>query len=67
MGICISTASSEIYAIEHGPENVVYYEELNNTADGNQRLGSLHTQEGSKGLNQDCAIIYEVCLMLYCS
>ncbi|KAL8101602.1 putative protein phosphatase 2C 72 [Apium graveolens] len=60
MGICISTASSDqIYALEHGPENVVYYEEINNIADGIQRLGSLHTQEGSKGLNQDCAIIYE--------
>lgn len=61
MGICISTASSEIYAVEHGPENVVYYEETNNTADGNQGLSSLHTQQGSKGLNQDCAIIYQVC------
>ncbi|XP_063946731.1 probable protein phosphatase 2C 72 isoform X2 [Daucus carota subsp. sativus] len=59
MGTCISTASSGIYDIEHGPENVVYYQETGKTGDGIDRNGSLHSQQGSKGLNQDCGIIYQ--------
>ena len=61
MGTCISTASSGIYDIEHGPENVVYYQETGKIADGIDQNGSLHSQQGSKGLNQDCGIIYQVC------
>ncbi|KAA8525180.1 hypothetical protein F0562_006956 [Nyssa sinensis] len=59
MGICISTASSEIHETDGGHENVVYYQE---TVSGNeiQRLGSLCSQQGSKGSNQDAAILYQV-------
>ena len=62
MGICISTASysSEIYDIEHGPENAVFYEEMKDAAEENQLLCSLHSQQGSKGINQDYGIIYQV-------
>ncbi|XP_074335858.1 putative protein phosphatase 2C 72 [Apium graveolens] len=61
MGICISTSSysSEIYDIDHGPENVVYYEEMKDATEGNQVLCSLHSQQGSKGINQDSGIIYQ--------
>ncbi|WOG85618.1 hypothetical protein DCAR_0104809 [Daucus carota subsp. sativus] len=61
MGICISTASysSEIYDIEHGPENAVFYEEMKDAAEENQLLCSLHSQQGSKGINQDYGIIYQ--------
>lgn len=62
MGICISSASSEIQEkIEYGHENVVYYEEVDNSSDGIQRVGSLYSIQGSKLSNQDAGIIYQVC------
>lgn len=56
MGICISSASSEIHQAEDGLENVIYLEE--NIAFN--KLCSLYSREGSKGLNQDSAILHQV-------
>lgn len=56
MGICISKASPEIHDVNYGHENFIYYQQ--NVSD--QKVGSLHTHQGSKGMNQDAAIIYQV-------
>lgn len=58
MGICISIASSEIHQSEDCNENVVFYDETF-AADESQRLGSLHSHQGSKSSNQDAAILYQ--------
>ncbi|KAK9273949.1 hypothetical protein L1049_018761 [Liquidambar formosana] len=58
MGICISVASSEIHETEDGNENVVYFEE-GVDSNGIRRVGSLYSKEGSKGLNQDVAILHQ--------
>ncbi|XP_057466779.1 probable protein phosphatase 2C 72 [Actinidia eriantha] len=58
MGICISTASSEIHEAYDCQENVVYYEETV-SIDEIQRLGSVYSQQGSKCSNQDSAILYQ--------
>ncbi|XVF35366.1 hypothetical protein REPUB_Repub18cG0139400 [Reevesia pubescens] len=61
MGICISVASSEIHQAEdcHCQENVLSLAE-NIASIGIQRLsGSLYSKQGSKGLNQDAAILYQ--------
>ncbi|KAK2982900.1 hypothetical protein RJ640_006314 [Escallonia rubra] len=55
MGNCGSSASSEIHDIDYGHERVVYYEE----ADEVQKVGSVYSQPGSKGLNQDAGILYQ--------
>ncbi|KAK7813364.1 hypothetical protein CFP56_005385 [Quercus suber] len=54
MGICISVASKEIHDAEDGHENE------NNVSNGALGLGSLYSKQGSKGLNQDAAILYQV-------
>ncbi|XP_009794190.1 putative protein phosphatase 2C 72 [Nicotiana tabacum] len=61
MGICISSESFEIHAIDYGHENLVHYEDNNNNNGANccQQIGSVYTQQGSKGLNQDSAILYQ--------
>ena len=59
MGICISTVSSEIQDSGDGHENMVFFED-STASIGIQRLGSLHSQPGSKGLNQDAAILHQV-------
>ncbi|GMI97954.1 hypothetical protein like AT5G26010 [Hibiscus trionum] len=61
MGICISIASSEIHdeAEEHYcHENVLYLPE-NIDSFGIQRVGSLYSKQGTKGLNQDAAILFQ--------
>jgi serine/threonine protein phosphatase PrpC len=58
MGICISNASREIHEKENSQENLVYLEETMSTNEIH-RLGSLYSHEGSKGLNQDAAIVYQ--------
>ncbi|MED6208387.1 hypothetical protein PIB30_044502 [Stylosanthes scabra] len=62
MGICISIASSEI----HGPPKEVYDENVitfgaNKVQGGNQGLcsASAYSKQGTKGLNQDAASIYQ--------
>lgn len=60
MGICISVASSEIHqAAEECQENFLYLAEKFPSTGLIQRLGSLHSKQGSKGLNQDAAILYQ--------
>ncbi|XP_039043234.1 probable protein phosphatase 2C 72 [Hibiscus syriacus] len=61
MGICISIASSEIHdeAEEHNCHENVLYSPENIGSFGVQRLGSLYSKQGSKGLNQDAAILYQ--------
>ncbi|KDP34123.1 hypothetical protein JCGZ_07694 [Jatropha curcas] len=56
MGICISSASSEIHQAEDSLEKVTVYIEENIAFQG---LGSLYSKEGSKGLNQDSAILHQ--------
>ncbi|KAE8700396.1 Detected protein of unknown function [Hibiscus syriacus] len=58
MGICISVASSEIHGDDDCHQNNhVFLAE--NASLGIQRLGSLYTKQGSKGLNQDAAILFQ--------
>ncbi|KAJ7966458.1 putative Protein phosphatase-2c [Quillaja saponaria] len=60
MGICLSLASSEIHGIEEAPENLKLHDQQNvNVPNGAHGLGSVYTKEGSKGLNQDAAILYQ--------
>ncbi|XP_030530645.1 probable protein phosphatase 2C 72 [Rhodamnia argentea] len=56
MGICISSVSSEIHDTEDVQENAVLIVE---TDDKTKRNGSVHSRTGSKGLNQDAAILYQ--------
>lgn len=58
MGICASVAS-EIHDEAYGQENAVYYTETGNT-NGVQVNGSTYSHPGSKGLNQDSAILIQV-------
>ncbi|KAL2544967.1 putative protein phosphatase 2C 72 [Forsythia ovata] len=57
MGICASVAS-EIHDDAYGQENAVYYREIGNT-NGVQVIGSTYSHPGSKGLNQDSAILFQ--------
>ncbi|KAL3498575.1 hypothetical protein ACH5RR_041307 [Cinchona calisaya] len=59
MGSCISTASSQILNAEYDNENVVYYEDTNCTNASQLRVGSIYSHPGSKGLNQDAAILHQ--------
>ncbi|KAF5748301.1 protein phosphatase 2C 72 [Tripterygium wilfordii] len=60
MGICISSASSEIHGSEaqDDHENVTVFEGSVDPL-GAKRLGSVYSKQGSKGLNQDAAVLYE--------
>ncbi|WCJ29568.1 Protein phosphatase 2C family protein [Euphorbia peplus] len=59
MGICISSASSEIHqAEEDALQNVIYFKDDCISSNGNQKLGSLYSKQGSKGLNQDSALLH---------
>ncbi|XP_076943111.1 putative protein phosphatase 2C 61 [Bidens hawaiensis] len=55
MGICISKASPEIHEIDYGHENAIYYQDMVT----DEKIGSIHTHQGSKGFNQDAAILYQ--------
>lgn len=67
MGICISRASSEIHNAESvGHENAVLFLEDQIVCNGSDRLASVYSKEGSKGLNQDSAILYQVCSWVVC-
>lgn len=61
MGICISVASKEIHDAEESHENVIFFQG-NNVSNEALGLGSLYSKQGSKGLNQDAAILYQVLL-----
>ncbi|KAL9443261.1 hypothetical protein AB3S75_016590 [Citrus x aurantiifolia] len=57
MGICVSTASSEIHdQVDNGQENVIFVEG-NIVSHGVKKLCSLYSKQGSKGLNQDAGIL----------
>ncbi|KAG8375647.1 hypothetical protein BUALT_Bualt10G0122000 [Buddleja alternifolia] len=61
MGICASiSSSSEIHDDTYGNENAVFYRGIYNTnPNASQRIGSTYSHAGSKGLNQDSAILYQ--------
>ncbi|KAH7523795.1 hypothetical protein FEM48_Zijuj06G0050000 [Ziziphus jujuba var. spinosa] len=59
MGICISLASSQIHKVEDSHENAIFFQQNKNDSNGTQRLSSVYSKEGSKGLNQDAAILYQ--------
>ncbi|KAL9176732.1 hypothetical protein ABFS82_01G015200 [Erythranthe guttata] len=62
MGICASSSSSLIHDDNFGHENAVYHTEIttSNTNNGSQRrIGSTYSHTGSKGLNQDTAILFQ--------
>ncbi|MBA0722902.1 hypothetical protein Golax_003536 [Gossypium laxum] len=62
MGICMSIASSEIHDQaedqHHFHENVLYLTETIPSI-GTHTHGSLYSKQGTKGLNQDAAILYQ--------
>ncbi|KAF9662335.1 hypothetical protein SADUNF_Sadunf18G0042200 [Salix dunnii] len=58
MGICISSASSEIHQADDDLENVMHVQE-NIVSHGIEKLGSLYSKEGSKGVNQDTAVLHQ--------
>ncbi|XP_042966202.1 probable protein phosphatase 2C 72 [Carya illinoinensis] len=55
MEICLSVASLSIHDAEDGHENAIFIQG-NNVSNG---LGSLYSKQGSKGLNQDAANLYQ--------
>lgn len=61
MGICGSVESREIHDAEDGNENVIFLQG-NKVSNGALVLCSLYSKQGSKGLNQDAAILHQVCL-----
>ncbi|KAL6207999.1 hypothetical protein ACLB2K_018951 [Fragaria x ananassa] len=56
MEICISCSASQ--QIQDGNENAMFFGK-NSSFFGDQSLGSLYSKAGSKGLNQDSAILYQ--------
>lgn len=58
MGNCISYPSSNILETKEGCGDLVLCEE-NAVSNGILKLGSVFSQQGSKGLNQDAAIVYQ--------
>ncbi|XP_006355321.1 probable protein phosphatase 2C 72 [Solanum tuberosum] len=58
MGICISSASFEIQPVDFGNGNVVLYEDYNINR-YKQVIGSVFSEQGNKGINQDFAILYQ--------
>lgn len=61
MGNCTSCVTSDIQVHEYGShENAL---QIQAAVDGNVRhkVGSIHSHQGAKGVNQDSAILYQVC------
>ncbi|KAF8388861.1 hypothetical protein HHK36_025542 [Tetracentron sinense] len=58
MGICISSSSSKSQETKDSNENVIFVEGTNGSNEV-PRLASLHSQPGSKGSNQDAAILLQ--------
>ncbi|XP_027333734.1 probable protein phosphatase 2C 72 [Abrus precatorius] len=60
MGICISIASSEIHGVpeEVHNENVIIFE-ASKVLSGSERLFSVYSKQGTKGLNQDAASLHQ--------
>ncbi|KAK6927301.1 PPM-type phosphatase-like domain, partial [Dillenia turbinata] len=55
MGICISIASSNIQEDKDGHEDAVFHR----TSIVSNEIGSVYSQQGSKGLNQDAAVLLQ--------
>ncbi|XP_015084687.1 probable protein phosphatase 2C 72 [Solanum pennellii] len=55
---CISSTSFEIQPVDFGNENVVHYDD-NNINENQCVIGSVFSQQGNKGINQDSAILYQ--------
>lgn len=55
MGICISVPEKD-----DDDENVTIFEERKKVLNGSQRLFSVYSKQGTKGLNQDAASIHQV-------
>lgn len=64
MGICISVASSEIHGIPQVHDENVMIFEANKVQHETHRLCSVYSKKGTKGLNQDAASLYQVCLSI---
>ena len=64
MGICMSTESSEIHEApkEANDENAIVFQ-ASKVVSGTHRLCSVYSKKGSKGLNQDAAILCQVGLL----
>jgi len=56
MGICISVSEKD----DDDDENVTIFEERKKVPNGSQRLFSVYSKQGTKGLNQDAASIHQV-------
>lgn len=68
MGICISVPSSEIHEApeschENGIQNAILVEQ-NVVSNESKKLASVHSKQGSKGVNQDAAVLCQVCVLL---
>lgn len=61
MGICASISSPVIHDDSYGQESAVYYTGISSN-ESSQKIGSVYSHAGSKGLNQDCALLFQVCL-----
>lgn len=61
MGICASVESPVHDDSAFGHENAVYYTEINPCIhESPATIGSTFSHEGSKGINQDSSIIFQV-------
>ncbi|GLT85509.1 hypothetical protein SLE2022_036980 [Rubroshorea leprosula] len=59
MGICVSVQSPEIHQADYSQQENTLYFAQNAANDESRKLGSLWSKQGSKGLNQDAAILYQ--------
>ena len=58
MGNCTSCVSSDIQVHEYGCiDNSVH---IRASINGCYKVGSVHSEQGAKGVNQDSAILYQV-------
>ncbi|KAL1552365.1 putative protein phosphatase 2C 72 [Salvia divinorum] len=58
MGICASISSPLIHDDSYGQESAVYYTGISSN-ESSQKIGSVFSLAGSKGLNQDCALLFQ--------
>ncbi|CAJ2675260.1 unnamed protein product [Trifolium pratense] len=59
MGICISVASSEIHGIPQVHDENIMIFEASKIQHETQRICSVYSKQGTKGLNQDAASLYK--------
>lgn len=64
MGLCVSVASSDQIhnaESEHSHDNAVLLLNPQNDSTTGLHVCSVYSKAGSKGLNQDSAVLYQVC------